>query len=99
MSANVDFRPKSDFLRTHHGARVSASGSDLAGLDEKALAGEVVAYIGFDCTAPSLHIGSLVQIMMLHWLQQTGRQAGAADGRRHDTRGRSLGQGRDRASC
>ncbi len=46
--------------------------SDLAGLDEKALAGEVVAYIGFDCTAPSLHIGSLVQIMMLHWLQQTG---------------------------
>ena len=34
--------------------------------------GELVAYIGFDCTAPSLHVGSLVQIMMLHWLQKTG---------------------------
>ena len=32
----------------------------------------LVAYIGFDCTAPSLHVGSLVQIMMLHWLQESG---------------------------
>ena len=46
--------------------------SDLAGLDDKARSGSLVAYIGFDCTAPSLHVGSLVQIMMLHWLQQTG---------------------------
>ena len=46
--------------------------SDLEGLDEKARSGELVAYIGFDCTAPSLHVGSLVQIMMLHWLQETG---------------------------
>ena len=46
--------------------------SDVAGLDDKALAGDLVAYIGFDCTAPSLHVGRLVQIMMLHWLQQTG---------------------------
>ncbi len=36
--------------------------------------GVVPAYIGFDCTAPSLHVGSLVPIMMLHWLQQTGHQ-------------------------
>src|SRR6478609_11026426 len=72
MSANVDFRPKSDFLRTIMERGYLHQASDLAGLDEKALAGEVVAYIGFDCTAPSLHIGSLVQIMMLHWLQQTG---------------------------
>ncbi len=72
MSANVDFRPKSDFLRTIIERGYLHQASDLAGLDEKALAGEVVAYIGFDCTAPSLHIGSLVQIMMLHWLQQTG---------------------------
>ncbi len=36
------------------------------------MGGELVAYIGFDCTAPSLHVGSLLQIMMLHWLQETG---------------------------
>src|ERR1700723_4350452 len=46
--------------------------SDFAGLDDKARSGSLVAYIGFDCTPPSLHVGSLVQIMMLHWLQQTG---------------------------
>ncbi|MDB5651918.1 MAG: tyrS, partial [Hyphomicrobiales bacterium] len=46
----------------------------LAGVDEKALAGDLVAYIGFDCTASSLHIGSLVQIMMLRWLQKTGNK-------------------------
>jgi tyrosyl-tRNA synthetase len=46
--------------------------SDLAGLDQIANSGELVAYIGFDCTAPSLHAGSLVQIMLLRWLQKTG---------------------------
>src|SRR5260370_2280324 len=45
--------------------------SDLEGLDDKARSGSLVAYIGFDCTAPSLHVGSLVQIMMLRWLQRT----------------------------
>ncbi|HEY0144852.1 MAG TPA: tyrosine--tRNA ligase, partial [Methylovirgula sp.] len=40
--------------------------------DEKAKSGDLVAYIGFDCTAASLHVGSLVQIMMLRWLQKTG---------------------------
>src|SRR6202035_4040078 len=34
----------------------------------------ITAYIGFDCTAPSLHIGHLISIMMLHWLQQTGHR-------------------------
>jgi tyrosyl-tRNA synthetase len=48
--------------------------SDLAGLDAAASAGRIVAYIGFDCTAPSLHVGSLVPIMMLHWLQATGHK-------------------------
>jgi tyrosyl-tRNA synthetase len=48
--------------------------SDLAGLDALAAKKEVTAYIGFDCTAPSLHVGSLVQIMLLHWLQQTGNK-------------------------
>jgi tyrosyl-tRNA synthetase len=46
--------------------------SDFAGLDALAAKGEVVAYVGYDCTAPSLHVGHLISIMMLHWLQQTG---------------------------
>ncbi len=37
-------------------------------------ASTITAYIGFDCTAPSLHIGSLVPIMMLYWMQQTGHR-------------------------
>jgi tyrosyl-tRNA synthetase len=46
--------------------------SDSAGLDALAAKGEVICYVGYDCTAPSLHVGSLISIMMLHWLQQTG---------------------------
>ena len=48
--------------------------SDLQGLDEKLLEGCMPAYIGFDATADSLHIGSLIQIMMLRWLQRTGHK-------------------------
>ena len=48
--------------------------SDFAGLDALAAKGEIVAYVGYDCTAPSLHIGSLISIMMMHWLQQTGNK-------------------------
>ena len=43
-------------------------------LDAAAAAGSVTGYIGFDCTAPSLHVGSLVQIMMLRRMQQTGHK-------------------------
>jgi tyrosyl-tRNA synthetase len=43
-------------------------------LDTHARTSAITAYIGFDCTAPSLHIGSLVQIMMMYWLQQTGHR-------------------------
>ena len=39
--------------------------SDFDGLDRLATAGEVIAYVGYDCTAPSLHIGHLISIMML----------------------------------
>jgi tyrosyl-tRNA synthetase len=46
--------------------------SDAAGLDALALKGEVVAYVGYDCTAASLHVGHLLSIMMLHWLQASG---------------------------
>ena len=48
--------------------------TDAGGLDARAAEGRVTAYIGFDCTADSLHVGSLVQIMMLRWLQKTGHR-------------------------
>jgi len=66
------FTPRSDFLSVLVERGYVHQCSDLAGLDEKAASGSLVGYIGFDCTAPSLHVGSLVQIMMLHWLQETG---------------------------
>ena len=48
--------------------------SEPEALDALAVKGPITAYIGFDCTAPSLHVGSLLPIMMLHWLQQTGHK-------------------------
>jgi len=66
------FNPRSDFLRVLIERGYLHQCSDFAGLDAKALSGSLVAYIGFDCTAPSLHVGSLLQIMMLRWLQQSG---------------------------
>ena len=62
----------SDFLRVLTERGFVHQVSDAAGLDQLASRGEVVAYVGYDCTAPSLHIGHLLSIMMLHWLQQTG---------------------------
>jgi tyrosyl-tRNA synthetase len=69
-----DFIPKSDFLQILLQRGFVHQCSDFNGLDEKALAGGLKAYIGFDCTAPSLHVGSLLPIMMLSWLQKTGGQ-------------------------
>lgn len=66
------FSPRSEFLRTLMARGFVHQCSDFPGLDEKALAGSLTAYIGFDCTAPSLHVGSLLPIMMLAWLQRTG---------------------------
>ena len=63
---------QSDFLRTLAERGYIHQCSDFDGLDRLALAGEVVAYVGYDCTAPSLHIGHLISIMMLTWLQKTG---------------------------
>jgi tyrosyl-tRNA synthetase len=71
----TDFTPRSDFLRTLQERGFIHQCSDMAGLDALAAHGKAVGYIGFDCTAPSLHVGSLVQIMTLHWLQQTGNKA------------------------
>src|SRR5260370_24432665 len=48
--------------------------SEPEALDALARQSTITAYIGFDCTAPSLHVGSLLPIMMLHWLQQTGHK-------------------------
>jgi tyrosyl-tRNA synthetase len=48
--------------------------SDAEGLDAKAAAGPITAFVGFDATAPSLHIGNLLTIMMLRWLQKTGHR-------------------------
>ena len=64
--------PKSDFLRILEQRGFIQDCTDLEGLDDRACAGVLTGYIGFDATAPSLHVGSLIQIMMLRWLQQTG---------------------------
>jgi tyrosyl-tRNA synthetase len=64
----------SDFLRIMTERGYVHQCSDLSGLDAKAKTGEAIAYVGYDCTAPSLHVGSLISIMMLHWLQATGNK-------------------------
>jgi tyrosyl-tRNA synthetase len=66
--------PKSDFLKILTERGFIHQTSDLEGIDALASKGELVAYVGYDCTAPSLHVGSLISIMMLHWLQQTGNK-------------------------
>ncbi|MGX5668164.1 tyrosine--tRNA ligase [Rhizobium daejeonense] len=65
---------KSDFLRTMHERGFIHQISDESGLDDLLSKESVTAYIGFDPTAPSLHAGGLIQIMMLHWFQATGHQ-------------------------
>ncbi|MBB4064668.1 tyrosine--tRNA ligase [Gellertiella hungarica] len=66
---------KSDFLRTLSERGYIHQISDESGLDSLLQKETVTAYIGFDPTAPSLHAGSLIQIMMLHWFQETGHRA------------------------
>ncbi len=65
---------KSDFLRILSERGFIHQLSDEAGLDEIFAREIVTAYIGFDATAKSLHAGSLIQIMMLHWMQKTGHR-------------------------
>jgi tyrosyl-tRNA synthetase len=64
--------PKSDFLRVLLERGFYADCTDLGALDKALLAGVVPAYIGYDATAPSLHVGHLMNIMVLRWLQKTG---------------------------
>jgi tyrosyl-tRNA synthetase len=64
--------PRSDFLRTLEARGFIHQMSDPGGIDDLAAAGRLTTYIGYDCTAASLHIGHLVSIMMLRWMQETG---------------------------
>ncbi len=65
---------KSDFLNILAERGFIHQVSEPDALDARALAGPITGYIGFDCTAASLHVGSLLPIMMLHWMQQTGHR-------------------------
>ncbi len=65
---------KADFLRTLSERGYLHQITDAAGLDAQATSGVISAYIGFDATADSLHIGNLVQIMLLRRLQQAGHR-------------------------
>lgn len=65
---------KSDFLNVMRERGFIHQISDETGLDDLLAKETVTAYIGFDPTASSLHVGSLIQIMMLHWLQKTGHR-------------------------
>jgi len=68
----MTYHPKSDFMRVMTERGFLADCTDYQGLDEALIAGIVPGYIGFDATASSLHVGSLIQIMMLRWLQKCG---------------------------
>ena len=65
---------KSEFLNVLAARGFIHQVSEPEALDALATKGAITAYIGFDCTAASLHVGSLLPIMMLYWLQQTGHR-------------------------
>jgi len=65
---------KSDFLNVLASRGFIHQVSEPDALDALAVKGPITAYIGFDCTAPSLHVGSLLPIMLLYWLQQSGHK-------------------------
>ena len=65
---------KSEFLRVLAARGFIHQISEPEALDRLAQSSTVTGYIGFDCTAPSLHVGNLVSIMMLYWMQQTGHR-------------------------
>lgn len=65
---------QSDFLNILSERGFIHQCSDFDGVDNLAAKGKLIAYVGYDCTAPSLHIGSLISIMMMYWLQHTGNK-------------------------
>ena len=70
----MTYQPKSEFLTEIMARGFLADCTDLQELDAKLYSGVVTGYIGFDLTATSLHIGNLVQIMLLRWMQRTGHR-------------------------
>jgi tyrosyl-tRNA synthetase len=70
----LDFKPRSDLVNLLVERGHIYQATDLAGLDDAATKGIITAYIGFDATAPSLHVGHMLQIMTLRRLQQTGHR-------------------------
>lgn len=70
----MTYHPKSDFIAVMMERGFLADCTDYQGLDDALIAGVVPGYIGFDATAKSLHVGSLIQIMTLRWLQKTGHK-------------------------
>ena len=68
----MTYHPKSEFIHTMMQRGFLADCTDYQGLDEALLKGAVPAYVGYDATAKSLHVGHLVNIMMLRWLQKCG---------------------------
>ncbi|CAH1672380.1 MULTISPECIES: tyrosine--tRNA ligase [unclassified Chelatococcus] len=68
-------RFRSDFLRTLDERGFIHQISDPEGLDALALKGRISGYVGYDATATSIHIGNLISVTMLYWLQETGHQA------------------------
>jgi len=70
----MTYHPKSDFVAVMMERGFLSDCTDYQGLDEALMEGVRPAYIGFDATAKSLHVGSLIQIMMLRWFQKTGHQ-------------------------
>ncbi|MCZ0812244.1 MAG: tyrosine--tRNA ligase [Pseudomonadota bacterium] len=70
----MTYHPKSEFLRVMIERGFLADCTDLQALDDSLRSGTVTAYIGYDATAKSLHVGHLLNIMMLRWLQKTGHR-------------------------
>lgn len=70
----MTYTPRSEFLSSFIARGYLHQCTDLEALDRKLLEKTVIAYIGFDCTAKSLHVGSLVQIMLLRLLQKSGHR-------------------------
>ncbi|MBY6157303.1 tyrosine--tRNA ligase [Pseudooceanicola nitratireducens] len=70
----MTYHPKSEFMATIQERGFIADCTDYQALDDALNAGMVTAYIGYDATAKSLHVGHLMNVMMLRWLQKTGHQ-------------------------
>jgi tyrosyl-tRNA synthetase len=70
----MTYHPKSDFIATMIERGFLADCTDYQGLDDALIDGVQTAYIGYDATAQSLHVGHLMNIMVLRWLQKTGHK-------------------------